>query len=81
MEEGRAALAAYQWAPALAAFDHVLAAAEDPDARFSRGVAAWWLDDIQAAMRDWERAYVAYRRAGAFEPAVIAAVYLAPPRR
>ena len=77
MADGRAALAAYQWAPALAAFDDVLAAAEDPDARFSRGIAAWWLDDIQAAMRDWERAYVTYRRAGAYEPAVMAAVYLA----
>ncbi len=77
MEEGRAALAAYQWAPALAAFDDVLAAAEDPDARFSRGIAAWWLDDVQAAMGDWERAYLTYRRAGVFEPAVIAAVYLA----
>ena len=77
LQEGRAALAAYQWALALAAFDDVLATSEDPDARFSRGIAAWWLDDVQAAMRDWERAYVAYRRAGAFEPAVISAVYLA----
>jgi DNA-binding CsgD family transcriptional regulator len=77
IEEGRAALAAYEWAAARAAFDDVLAAAEDPDARFSRGIAVWWLDDVQAAMRDWGRAYVTYRRAGAFEPAVIAAVYLA----
>jgi DNA-binding CsgD family transcriptional regulator len=28
-------------------------------------------------MRDWERAYVTFRRHGAFEPAVVAAVYLA----
>jgi DNA-binding CsgD family transcriptional regulator len=70
-------LAAHRWAEALAAFDAVLAGGEDPDARFGRGVASWWLDRMADAMRDWERAYVTYRRRGVLEPAVIAAVYLA----
>ena len=76
-DAGRVALASGAWRQALAAFDNALAAREDPDARFGRGIAAWWLDDLDGAMRDWERAYVGHRRRGAFEPAVVAAVYLA----
>jgi DNA-binding CsgD family transcriptional regulator len=77
IQRARDELAAHRWAEALAAFDAVLAGGEDPEARFGRGIAAWWLDQTHDAMRDWERAYVAFRRSGAFEPAVVAAVYLA----
>jgi DNA-binding CsgD family transcriptional regulator len=77
VERARAELAAHRWAEALVAFDDVLTVHEDPDARFGRGVAAWWLDDTHEAMRDWEKAYVTYRRRGTLEPAVVAAVYLA----
>jgi DNA-binding NarL/FixJ family response regulator len=67
---------ARRWVDALTAADEVLAGGEDPDARFSRGLAAWWLDRPHEAMQDWERAYVLHRRRGALEAAVIAAVYL-----
>jgi DNA-binding CsgD family transcriptional regulator/tetratricopeptide (TPR) repeat protein len=77
LQRARGELAAYRWTEALAAFDAVLADGEDPDARFGRGVAAWWLDRMSEAIRDWERAYVIHRRRGELEPAVIAAVYVA----
>jgi DNA-binding CsgD family transcriptional regulator len=73
----RAEFAAGHWATAEAALDARLADGDDPDARFARGIAVWWQDRTLEAMRDWERAYVAFRRRGAFEPAVVAAVYMA----
>jgi DNA-binding CsgD family transcriptional regulator len=77
LDHAQAELTAARWGPALAAFDAVLDAADDPAARFGRGIAAWWLDRPDEALRDWERAYVGFRRQGALDEAVIAAVYLA----
>lgn len=60
-----------------AALDEILAEGEDPDARFARGIAVWWQDRTLEAMADWERAYVAFRRRGRLEEAIVASVYLA----
>jgi DNA-binding CsgD family transcriptional regulator/tetratricopeptide (TPR) repeat protein len=70
-------LAAGRWASAEAVLTAALVDGEDPDARFARGIAVWWQDRTLEAMRDWETAYVAFRRRGARESAVVAAVYLA----
>ena len=62
LADARAELAAGRWSAAEAILVAHLAAGEDPEARFAHGIAAWWQDRTPEAMRDWEQAYVAFRR-------------------
>ncbi|HEX9375839.1 MAG TPA: LuxR C-terminal-related transcriptional regulator [Actinomycetota bacterium] len=61
MDVGREALGAGRWEEARDAFD---SAGTDPEALEGLGEALWWLSDTDGAIRAWERAYVASRRAG-----------------
>jgi DNA-binding CsgD family transcriptional regulator len=65
-----------QWSSAAAALEEALGAGEDGDARFRLGVARWWLGETRAAVRAWQRGYVAYRREGRLDRATMTAFYL-----
>lgn len=73
---GCEALDAGRWADARAAFELVLAAADDPTARFGRASALWWLGENRGAVRDAARAYVLFRQAGDAPAAIRCAVWL-----
>jgi DNA-binding CsgD family transcriptional regulator len=70
------AIATGQWSTAKEAFGAALEAAESGEALFGLGVALWWLGETEAAIRQWERAYAAFRRRSDPEQAVVAAFYL-----
>jgi DNA-binding CsgD family transcriptional regulator len=77
LREAQAALAAGKWATAADAFRAVLDdGTADPDALFGLGAALFWLGDTDPALRQWEAAYLAYRRRADPAGAAIAAGYL-----
>ena len=59
---GRRALAEGDWKQARASFEAALAEGESAEALAGLAEAAWWLDDLSAAMSARERAYHLYRR-------------------
>lgn len=61
---GRAALAAADWAEALARFGEATRLSEGPEAWEGLSRAAWWLGEQEQTMAARERAYRSYRRAG-----------------
>jgi tetratricopeptide (TPR) repeat protein len=74
--EAQGALAAGRWSTAVEAFRTLLERNEDADARFGLGIGLFWTGETVAALREWERAYVVYRRRGDYSQAVLAAGYL-----
>jgi tetratricopeptide (TPR) repeat protein len=75
---GWLALGAADWEAARAAFEAELVAnTETGPALDGLARARWWLSDVPGAIAAWERAYIAYRRAGLDEPAAHVAVLLA----
>lgn len=70
------ALAAAAWSTAAAAFEAELAVDESAAALDGLARARWWQSDVHGAVQSWERAYAAYRRGGADEPAAHVAVLL-----
>ena len=74
--DAHAALRDGRWPDAAAAFLDGLRSADDPDARFGLAIALFWTGETVAAIREWERAYVAFRRAEAYSQAALAAGYL-----
>ena len=75
----QAALAAGRWSGAVESIRTLLDGSEEadkPDARFGLGIGLFWMGETVAALREWERAYVGYRRRNDPFQAVIAAGYL-----
>ena len=70
------AVAAGHWAPAKEAFEAVLELEESGEALFGLGIALWWLGDTEGSLRNWERAYAAFRRRPDPLQALLAAFYL-----
>jgi DNA-binding CsgD family transcriptional regulator len=71
---GEEALLAGDWEAARAAFDGAIGAGAGAPGHDGRGRARWWLGDLDGALDDRERAYVAYRKGA--EPAKAAAIAL-----
>jgi DNA-binding CsgD family transcriptional regulator len=71
---GRAALAGGRWEEARAAFAAAVEGGGGPDALDGLGESLWWLGEPAAGVEMRERAYAAYRRAGAREEAALAAM-------
>ena len=73
---GLSALESGRWAEARAAFETVLAAGENAEARFGLATALWWLGDSHASVAHASRAYALFRQALNVERAVQCAVWL-----
>ena len=73
---GDAALAEGDWVAARSAFEAALAESDKPDARLGLGRALWWLQDIDGALLQVERAYTGFRSRGDRPAAAAAAIWL-----
>jgi DNA-binding CsgD family transcriptional regulator len=74
LARGEEALRAGDWDVARAAFEDAIGAGAGAPGHDGRGRARWWLGDLDGALDDRERAYVAYRKGA--EPAKAAAIAL-----
>src|SRR3954447_2417468 len=74
---GGAALGRRDWSEARASYERARAAEENADALEGFAGAAWWLDDVDAAIRARERAYVLRREQGQTIEAARVAGFLA----
>jgi hypothetical protein len=72
----RQAIEGGKWPTAKEAFEVVLESGESGEARFGLGIALWWLGELEASLREWERAYAVFRHRRDPEQAVLAAFYL-----
>lgn len=77
LERGRAALRAWSWEEARAAFEEALAGEESIEALEGLSSAAAWLDDIRTAISAQERAYRLHRARGDDPAAAAAAANIA----
>jgi DNA-binding CsgD family transcriptional regulator len=75
--DGRAALAACEWATARSCFEHARATTETAEVLDGLGQAWYWLGDYPRALALRERAFGLYRQRGDHRPAVLVAVQLA----
>lgn len=76
LEQAQAALADGRWTEAREGFESALAVEESGAALFGLAIARWWLREPAEAIALEERAFAAFRRLGAHEDAVNAAIYL-----
>jgi ATP/maltotriose-dependent transcriptional regulator MalT len=73
---GDDALRAGEWSAAEQCYRAALESTEAGEALFGLGIARWWSGDTGEALRNWQRAYGAFRRQSDPGQAVISAVYL-----
>jgi DNA-binding CsgD family transcriptional regulator len=76
LEKAQVALAAGEWSTARERFEAALEQEESPGALFGLGIARWWLQETEPALRLWERAYAAARKRPDPEHAFFASFYL-----
>lgn len=77
VEQGRAALAAADWAGARTVFETALAQADIPEAHDGLGVALWWLNEVAGAHEHRTAAYTRFKQRGEVSQAALIAAWLA----